>query len=105
MLFHLVKIKKNGKGYQIDIKGEVIAESAASAQATFNRFYFDLERYPFFKDLDPPVITLNPHVETIKSDLDRSSINLRLEGEKVKQARKQSVSKLNFEISGVCRQG
>jgi len=105
MLFHLVKIKKNGKGYQINIKGEVIAESAASAQATFNRFYFDLERYPFFKDLDPPVITLNPHVETIKSDLDRSSINLRLEGEKVKQARKQSVSKLNFEISGVCRQG
>ena len=105
MLFHLVKIKKNGKGYQIDIKGEVIAESAASAQATFNRFYFDLERYPFFKDLDPPVITLNPHVETIKSDLDRSSLNLRLEGEKVKQARKQSVSKLNFEISGVCRQG
>ena len=105
MLFHLVKIKKNGKGYQINIKGEVIAESAASAQATFNRFYFDLERYPFFKDLNPPVITLNPHVETIKSDLDRSSINLRLEGEKVKQARKQSVSKLNFEISGVCRQG
>jgi len=105
MLFHLVKIKKNGKGYQIDIKGEVIAESAASAQATFNRFYFDLERYPFFKDLDPPVITLNPHVETLKSDLDRSSINLRLEGEKEKQERKQSVSKLNFEISGVCRQG
>lgn len=105
MLFHLVKIKKNGKGYQIDIKGEVIAESAASAQATFNRFYFNLERYPFFKDLDPPVITLNPHVETLKSDLDKSSINLHLEGEKVKQARKQSVSKLKFEISGVCKHG
>jgi type IV pilus assembly protein PilM len=104
MLFHLVEVTKKGQGYQMDIKGEVIAESAASAQATFNRFYFDLERSPFLKDLDPPVITLNPYVETLQGDSDRSSLNLRLGGEKENRSVKQSVSKLNFEISGVCRQ-
>ncbi len=104
MLFHLVEVTKKGQGYQMDIKGEVIAESAASAQATFNRFYFDLERSPFLKDLDPPVVTLNPYVETLQGDSDRSSLNLRLGGEKENRSVKQSVSKLNFEISGVCRQ-
>ena len=104
MLFHLVEVKKNGKDYQIDIKGEVIAKSAASAQATFNQFYFDLERCTFLKDLDPPVITLNPYVKTLKSDSEKSSINLWLVGEEGSRSGRQNISKLNFEISGVCRQ-
>jgi len=105
MLLHCVEVEKKEEIYHIDIKGEVVADSAASAQAAFNRFYYDLEHSHFFKGLDPPTITLSPYVETFKSNPGSSNINLRLREEEASRLRGHSVSKLDFEISGECSEG
>jgi len=98
MLFHRLEAKKKEGGYQIEIQGEVVADSAASAQALFNQFYHAMEQSPFFKNSNNPTIRLSPYVETIGTNPDPGSINLKWNKKDTGRVIAQSVSKLDFEI-------
>jgi len=105
MLLHFLQAKKEGEVYQVDIKGEVVSDSAASTQAVFNQFYHDLEHYSFFKTINPPSIKLNPYVETLGAIPGSSNINLNWIKKREGRLEGRNLNKLTFEISGECGEG
>lgn len=102
MLFHLFQARKRGGDYRIDIKGEVVSESAASAQVIFNQFYDDLKHASFFKTINPPSIRLNPYVETLGRIPGDSNVNLNWIKNREGRLDGKNLNKLTFEISGIC---
>jgi len=105
MLLHRMEAKKKEGSYHIVIKGEVVANNAASAQAIFNQFYYEMEHCSFFDAITPPFITLHPYVETIGNNPGTGNLNLQWNKEKAERVEGKSLSKLDFEIRGKCRAG